>query len=158
LNLPAAGRGSNVLINHLGLVAGAYDSLGIGAVIDAVIPKTRPSVLSHGTVAKAMILNGLGFVERRLYLFPEFFTDISTSRLLGAGITPEHLNDDTLGRTLDAVASYGSTELFNEIVSKCLFKNDSGTYCLHVDTTSFSVSGDLPAGRQDMTQISTLMT
>ena len=135
-------EGSNVLLSHLGLVAGAYDSLGICDVIDSVIPKTRPNILSHGAVVKAMILNGLGFVERRLYLFPEFFTDIPTFRLLGAGITPEHLNDDTVGRTLDAIAAYGSTELFNEIVLNCLLKSDYGIYCLHVDTTSFSVSGE----------------
>ena len=146
-------EGSDVLLSHLGLVAGAYDSLGICDVIDPAIPKTRPSILSHGAVVKAMILNGLGFVERRLYLFPEFFTDIPTSRLLGTGITPKHLNDDALGRTLDAIASYGSTELFNEIVSKCLFKSDYGTYCLHVDTTSFSVSGEYDAdfNSHDMT-------
>jgi transposase len=33
-----------------------------------------------------MVLNGLGFIERRLYLFPDFFDDIAVERLLGEGI------------------------------------------------------------------------
>ena len=38
--------GSNVTISHLGVVAGVYDSLGIGDLIDELIPKKRhPSSL-----------------------------------------------------------------------------------------------------------------
>ena len=108
-------------IGHLGIVAGAYDSLQIADVIDAALPKTRHHHLSHAQVLKAMILNGLGFVERRLYLFPDFFDDVAVERLLGEGVTREHLNDDVLGRTLDAIAAYGPTELFNECHRRCRF-------------------------------------
>lgn len=34
-------------IGHLGIVAGAYDSLQIADVIDAALPKTRHHHLSH---------------------------------------------------------------------------------------------------------------
>jgi len=100
-----------------------------------------------------MVLNGLGFVERRLYLYPEFFSDIAVDRLLGDGVMIDHLNDDVLGRTLDAIAAYGPTELFNEIVAECLLASDYGTHCLHVDTTTFSVSGEYDADfdARDMT-------
>jgi transposase len=111
--------GSDVFIGHLGLIAGAYDSLGICAVIDTLLPKDGAHHLSHGDVLKAMSLNGLGFVQRCLYLFPDFFTDIAVSRLFGANITPDHFNDDVLGRTLDAIASFGPTELYN-LPSACL--------------------------------------
>jgi len=111
-------EGSDVSIGHLGIVAGAFDTLGIAAVIDRAIPKTRQHHLTHGDIVKAMVLNGLGFVERRLYLYPEFFSDIAVDRLLGDGLTTEHLNDDVLGRTLDAIAAYGPTELFNAIVAE----------------------------------------
>lgn len=50
-----------------------------------------------------MILNGLGFHSRTLHMFPGFFADKPTERLIGPGILPEHLNDDTLGRCLDAL-------------------------------------------------------
>lgn len=42
-----------------------------------------------------MILNGLGWVNRALYLMPHFFKDKPVERLLGAEITAEQLNDDT---------------------------------------------------------------
>ena len=129
-------------VGHLGIVAGAYDSLGIADVIDTAIPKTRHHNLSHSQVVKLMALNGLGFIERRLYLFPEFFDDIAVERLLGEGITTDHINDDLLGRTLDAIAEYDPTELFNEIVSNCLIPTEYGTHCIHVDTTNFSVTGE----------------
>ncbi|TAJ45726.1 hypothetical protein CUJ86_03160 [Methanofollis fontis] len=89
-----------------------------------------------------MALNGLGFIERRLYLFPEFFDDIAVERLLGEGITREHLNDDDLGRTLDAIAAYGPTKLFNEIVAQCLLPTEFGSHCIHIDTTKFSITGE----------------
>ena len=129
-------------VGHLGIVAGAYDSLGIADIIDTAIPKTRHHNLSHSQVVKLMALNGLGFIERRLYLFPEFFDDIAVERLLGEGITTDQINDDVLGRTLDAIAKYGPTELFNEIVANCLIPTEFGSHCVHVDTTNFSVTGE----------------
>jgi len=146
-------EGTNKSISHLGIVAGAYDSLGLGPVIDRAIPKTRHHNLTHSQIIKAMLLNGLGFIERRLYLYPDFFTDIATERLLGDGVTPKQLNDDVLGRTLDAIADYGPTELFNEIVAECLLPTEYGTHCIHVDTTTFSVSGeyDEECDSRDMT-------
>jgi transposase len=48
-----------------------------------------------------MIINGLGMISSPLYLFGKFFEGKATEHLLGAGILPEHLNDDCLGRALD---------------------------------------------------------
>ena len=129
-------------VGHLGIVAAAFDSLGISDVIEKAIPKNRHHNLSHAQTVKAMTLNGLGFIERRLYLFPKFFDDIAVSRLLGPGVSRDQLNDDVLGRTLDAIAEYGPTELFNEIVAKCLLKDEFGSHCVHIDTTNFSVTGE----------------
>jgi len=129
-------------VGHLGIVAGAYDSLGIARVIDRATPKLRHNNLSHAQIIKAMSINGLGFIERRLYLFPEFFEDIAVSRLLGPETSRDQLNDDVLGRTLDVIAEYGPTELFNEIVSECLLPNEFGSHCIHVDTTNLSVTGE----------------
>ena len=129
-------------VAHFGIVAGAYESLGIGQVIDRAIPKTRHHNLTHSQTIELMVLNGLDFIERRLYLFPEFFDDIALSRLVGNGITRDHLNDDVFGRTLDAIADYGPTELFNQIVAECLLPSEFGSHCVHVDTTNFSVTGE----------------
>jgi len=129
-------------INHLGIVAGTIDSLNISTIIDDILPKNRHHHISHGQVTKAMLLNGLGYIERRLYLYPEFFEQVAVDRLLGPGIRREYLTDDTLGRTLDAIAEYGPTELFNLIVGRCIHEYGEEIQRIHVDTTSFSVYGD----------------
>ncbi len=54
-----------------------------------------------------MLLNGLGFVSRTLHVYPEYFKDIPTERLLGEGILPQHINDDVLGRFLDCLYAEG---------------------------------------------------
>ncbi|MGB3943409.1 MAG: DUF4277 domain-containing protein [Methanothrix sp.] len=83
------------LIGHLGIVAGIFDSLRIAEVIDRALPKKSSRNLPRSVVIKAMILNGLGFTGQRLYLFPNFFMMIPTEKLLGDGIAPSDLNDDT---------------------------------------------------------------
>ena len=61
-------------LNHLGLVAGMYDELGIGKSIDALLPQDmKQRNISIGQIMKAMVLNGLGFANQRLYLLPHFF-------------------------------------------------------------------------------------
>lgn len=130
---------SDKTIGHLGLVAGSYDELQIGTLIDRLIPKNGPHTLTHGDIVKAMTINGLGYVERLLYLFSSFYTDISLQRLFHKDITPIQLNDDVLGRTLDAIAAYGPTELFNHIVSDCLERDHFAINLVNADTTNFSV-------------------
>lgn len=132
---------SSKMLDHLGLVAGCFDELGISSIVDARLPKKRGHKLSHGVVLKAMILNGLGFVDRRLYLCSDFYGKVSCERLLGGDVSPIDLNDDVLGRTLDRIYEYGSTELFNDIIFNVMGKLDA-PLLLHVDTTSFSVHGE----------------
>ena len=64
---------STLSVDHLGLVAGIFDELGISEVIDKAMPKTRECKLKHSAIMKGLVLNGLGFVERRLYIFPTYF-------------------------------------------------------------------------------------
>ena len=92
------------VLDHLGLVAGMFDELGIGKVIDQAIPQDRTKrTVSLGQAVKAMVLNGLGFVNQQLYLVPSFFQNKPTGRLVGPGLEAAHLNDDVLGRGLDAL-------------------------------------------------------
>ena len=136
-------------IGHLGLVAGMIDELGLTGIIDEALPKTRDHVLPHSAIIKAMLLNGLGFNERRLYIFSRFFSNLATEQLFGSGVTPEHLNDDVLLRTLDRIYEYGSTDLFNKIVMEVMKKFKFGTHLLHADTTSFNVYGDYDNGDEE---------
>ena len=107
---------SNVTIAHLGIVSGIIDKLGIGEYIDRVMPKKRSHTVTHGQSVKALLLNCLGFTERRLYLMPEYFDDIATERLIDDGIEAKHLNQYLFGETLDAIAEYGPTELFTGVI------------------------------------------
>jgi transposase len=144
---------SSKQIAHLGLVAGMIDELGISAVIDEALPKTQNHIIPHSAVVKAMLLNGLGFNERRLYFFSRFFTNLSTEQLFGPDVTPDHLNDDVLLRTLDKIYDYGSTDLFNKIVLEVMKNLQFGTHLLHADTTSFSVHGDYDTEDDDFRTI-----
>jgi transposase len=129
-------------IDHLGLVAGIFDRLGIGEVIDSRLRKSRHHKVPHSGATKAMILNGLGLMGQRLYLYPEYYEKVPVSKLIGCDIQPSDLNDDVLGATLDAIYHYGPTELFNEIILEIMKHEDLESQLLHADTTSFNVHGE----------------
>ena len=76
------------------------------------------AIVTAGHAVKAMVLNGLGFVNQQLYLVPHFFQNKPTSRLISPRWHPsQHLNDDTLGRALDTLYAYGVTELYSLIAA-----------------------------------------
>jgi transposase len=94
-----------------------------------------------GTAVVAMILNGLGFSNRQLYLVPQFFENKPVEHLLGEGITADRLNDDCLGRTLDWIYEHDPTTLFAGLAHQARQHFGIRASQLHADTTSFSVSG-----------------
>ena len=102
------------VLDHLGLVAGMFDELGIGEVIDqATQQNPEMRIVTAGHAVKAMVLNGLGFVNQPLYLVPRLFQDKPISRLLAPGvIEAQHLNDDALGRALETLYASGVTALY----------------------------------------------
>jgi hypothetical protein len=65
-----------------------------------------------------MLLNGLGFTGRTLTMYSEFFDDKLISRLIGEGIEASHINDDALGRCLDALYEAGVSGLYQKISEK----------------------------------------
>ena len=109
-----------------------------------------PSWVAVGTATVAMVLNGLGFSNRRLYLTPQFYADKPVEHLLGPGIQVEDLNDDRLGRTLDWLYEHDVTRLFAGLALRARRAFGIEVGRLHADTTSFSVHGryalDLPEG------------
>ncbi len=128
-------------LDHLGLVAGIIDELGIVEIINELLGIQPGEIVSAGVVVKAIILNGLGFVSRPLYLFPNFFEDQATEHLLGLGILPEHLNDDKIGRVMDKLYVKGLTNIFLSIALAAVKKYGISTNYCHLDATSFSVQG-----------------
>ncbi len=129
-------------INHLGIIAGIIDEIGIVEIINEQLGTHPEEIVSPGIVIKATILNGLGFVSQPLYLFPKFFEDKATEHLLGKGILPQHLNDDRIGRVMDKCYSYGNSELFLLIALAAAKKYQINLDYSHLDSSSFSVHGE----------------
>ncbi|MDY6902266.1 MAG: IS1634 family transposase [Cyanobacteriota bacterium] len=129
-------------LNHLGIIAGIVDEIGIVEIVNEQLGTDKKEIVNPGVVIKAIILNGLGFVARPLYLFPQFFEDKATAHLLGQGIFPEHLNDDKIGRVMDKCYDYGISELFLLIALAAVRKYQVNLGYSHLDSTSFSVHGE----------------
>jgi transposase len=130
------------ILDHLGLVAGMFDELGIGEVIDqATQQNPEMRLVTVGNAVKAMVLNGLGFVNQQLYLVPMFFQNKPTHRLIAPGIEATHLNDDALGRALDTLYEYGVTALYSLIAATAAHRLRLTPTFAHLDSTSFHVDG-----------------
>jgi transposase len=128
-------------LDHLGIVAGICNEVGLIEQVDACVGPTERKV-SVGEAVQAMVINALGFVGRPLYLTPEFFANKPVDLLIREGLEPEELNDDSLGRALDRLYETGVTEAFAQVASHAL-----GTFGIehrfyHLDSTTFSLHGD----------------
>ena len=129
-------------LDHLGIVAGIIDEMGIVEQINTKIGRSSREKVSAGVMVKAMILNGLGFVSAPLYMFSKFFEGKATEHLLGKGITAEQINDDRIGNLLDDLHEAGLTETFLEISMSAVEKYEVKVEAGHVDSTSFHVDGE----------------
>ena len=130
------------IFDHLGLVAGMLDELGIGDVIDKATrqnPEMRD--LTVGEAVKAMVLNGLGLINQALYLVPRFFQNKPTSRLMAPRVAPEQLNDDALGRALETLYDDGVTALSSLMAATAAKRLGLAPTFAHLDRTSFHVDG-----------------
>ncbi|WP_254625707.1 DUF4277 domain-containing protein [Nostoc sp. TCL240-02] len=71
-------------IDHLGIVAGIVDAIGLVKIINELIGEEEGEKVSPGHVVKVMIVNGLGFASQPLYMFPKYFETIACEHLIGA--------------------------------------------------------------------------
>lgn len=127
-------------LDHLGIVAGICNEIELAETIDTHLTDTGRKV-SVGQAVQAMILNGLGFVSRPLYLSPEFFHNKPVDLLVGEGIDASDLNDDCLGRALDQLFEHGVTEVFASVSAQALQVFGIETQFAHLDSTSFGLYG-----------------
>jgi transposase len=130
------------VVDPLGLVAGMVDELGSGDIIDrATQQNPEMRIVTAGQAVKAMVLNGLGFGTHTLYLVPQGFQQKPTARLIAPGITPEHLNDEALGRTLEPLYGDGVTARYSRIAATAAERLGLAPTFAHLDRTSFPVEG-----------------
>jgi transposase len=134
---------SSEQLGHLGLVAATIRELGLIERIDARLDldEKKGGLVSYGRRVAAMVLNGLGFMNSRLYMTSHFFEDKPVAQLLGDEIEAAHLNDDCLGRCLDKIASYGVTKLYSELAFEIALEKNLLSQRLHLDSTSLVLYG-----------------
>lgn len=133
-------------LNHLGIVAGIIDEIGLVDQINKILGQHPQSKVSAGQAVKAMILNGLGFVSGTLYMFPKYMDSYACEHLIGEGVLPEHLNDDRLGRVLDQLYLKGLSGIFTLIALAAVKKYGVDLSSLHLDSSSLHLHGEYKTG------------
>jgi transposase len=135
-------------LNHLGLVAAVCREIGVAEWLDQHDLTDRQQV-SVGAATVALVLNGVGFSNRRLYLVPQFFAGKPVEHVLGPGIMAEDLNDDCLGRTLDWLYVHDVTRLFAGLALRApgVRRRRQAAVCR---PTSFCVHGHYDPYAQDL--------
>lgn len=116
MNLAEAEYSSKNL-DHLGIVAEACREIGLVEEIDRALGVDPRQKMTCGEAVVAMVLNALGFVDRPLYLFPEFLETKPIEILIRAGLNVEDFNDDVLGRTLDKLYRACPASIFMRIAA-----------------------------------------
>src|SRR5213592_2087446 len=129
-------------LDHFGLIVSVIKNLRLIEMIDARLVPDAQEEITPGEAVAGMILNGLGFANRPLSLTPQFFANKPLDLLLREGVQAEMFNRFKLGRTLDEVHAYGCDLLFSELALAVCVQESIEQRFNHLDTTSFSLSGD----------------
>jgi len=125
--------------------------LGIMEIIAKELPTLSESkIVTHEMAIAAMILNGLGYANKQLYLTPRFFEKKALKQLFQSDILEaKHFNKETLGRTLDKIFEYGVSELYEKIAYRALEVLQLIPTTIHLDSTSFHLDGNYPNQTKD---------
>src|SRR5574344_478504 len=110
--------------------------------LDSLLPKTRAHKVTVADAILAIILNFLCPPSRPIYLTGNALHKFNIPKLFDKQLSITDFNDDVLLRALDAIATYGTSEVYCKI-SECIvdylgLKPDS----LNMDSTSFHVHCD----------------
>ncbi|MGH9266209.1 MAG: IS1634 family transposase [Acidimicrobiales bacterium] len=131
---PAPGR---YLVGALPLVAPVLARLGVAGVVDRACPMRGRARLTHGEVIAALVANRLT-APRPLYDVAGWANAYGTNEWLG---TPGALlNDDRLGRALDALAPR-LDEIASAVALAAIGSYGAGAARLHWDFTSVAFCG-----------------
>ena len=129
-------------LDHLGLVAGLIDELEIESIVNEAVGIDSREKVTAGQIVKGIIINGLDFISKPLYLFPQFFANKPVEELLGEGIKAEEINEYKIGRVMDEIWRYSLEKLWINISLKVVEKYQIKTKYSHLDSSSISVEGE----------------
>ncbi len=128
--------------DHLGVIAGIIDDLGIVEVLDGICGNYEGEKITLGQTVKGLILKGLGYSNRPLSLVPQFFSQLPIESLIGEGVEAFDFNRHKTGRVLDRLHSHNCSVLFSQIADKVARQYSISSKFGHLDTTTFSVTGE----------------
>jgi transposase len=74
-------------------------------------------------------------------MYSEYFCDKPLERLIAPGVKPGHINDDALGRCLDALYEHGVSSLYQNIGEAVVQHLKLPCDSVHLDSTSFHYDG-----------------
>ncbi|RJS83997.1 DUF4277 domain-containing protein [Methanophagales archaeon] len=91
-------------MDHLGIVATVCKEICLADEINRIVGVDPRQKVTCGEAVVVMILNALGFVDRPLYLFPEFMATKPVEILIREGLKPEDFNPSLINISTGFVA------------------------------------------------------
>ena len=125
------------MLGSLPVVASFCRRLGIAEVIDEAAPIRDLAAVTAGRAVEAMICNRLTSPAPLVHV-QDWARTWAAEEILG--IAPASLNDDKLGRTLDAIAPH-LEQITSAAAVRAIAAFDIDISRLHWDMTSFSLHG-----------------
>lgn len=136
--------GEALVVGAAPLVGAIAREIGLVETIDRNVAwDPIRSKLSPGERILALILN---ILTSRQPLYKVWFSFYSTDveLLLGEGVEPEDVNDDTLGRALDKLQAAGAKRIYSMVAVQALAHEGVDQRFLHWDSSSKSLYGEYP--------------
>jgi hypothetical protein len=115
---------------------GLLRKMDLRGIVDRALPTQSP--VSHGEVVEALVLNRLTS-PRPLYRIEDWARRLGLDVLTGRD--PARLNDDRLGRTLDALGDR-IADVQAQVTTRLVTAFDVAVTDVHFDTTSLVLEGD----------------
>jgi transposase len=133
----------------LPVVAALCERLGLVEAVDRFCPIREVADYTHGQVVLALVANRLTH-PRPLSSFTDWGERFAVAETLA--IAPVKLNDDRLGRTLDALAEHAD-EVLNLIGRRAIERFGISIGELHWDLTHLAFTGSYPEQEQGFPQV-----
>jgi transposase len=130
-------------VEHLGVVSSFIDQTELVQFVDTLLPKDREHNITNGEAFKFLTLSSFTQYRRSLYSLAQHMSMTPLFLFFNKNINIIDLNDDLLGRFLEAIDDYGPSAFFLRIVQYLapklphLLNFDR----LHADITNFTVFG-----------------
>lgn len=137
-------------IGTLSLIKPWLRKMGIKEIIDRIYPSDSQAILTHGEVIELMVANRL-HQPCPLYEMETWAKQVDLRKVYG--LNPDHLNDDRLGRALDALGEHLPV-LKGEIVLHIAKHFQISLDKLHWDLTTVQMTGEYPGEETDPIRIS----